>query len=206
MSKTSKLIARFAVCAALVAVAFILDMVMYSLLPLLPQMTLIISVLVVMSLCQLFDYKTAVFCTAVMGITSLIIAAFTAPLFVNPLISVFPRILIGLGCYPVFKAMSKVFEKTSNFFLRNILPRSIGAATGVLINTLTVLPMMWFFMEAGAFAAMLEITILFNALIELGLALIFVPLISYPVSKRITKLNAESLDETVFIEEDPKEG
>jgi len=212
MSKISKLIARFAVCAALIAVAVLIDMSI-SFLPIpLPVQPAIATVLVIITLSQLFDYKSAIFSTTVFGLMSLVFSYILAThpaaiIFQKPWISIIPRILIGLGCYPVFKAFSKLFSKSNNAFIKNILPRSIGAAAGVVINTSMVLLMIWltgFWIEIfkEIIVTIIAITLLVNFLLELFVALIFVPLISYPVSKRITELNAESLDETVFKEQE----
>ncbi|CAB1250483.1 ECF transporter S component [Clostridium sp. MT-14] len=74
----------------------------------------------------------------IFGIFS-VIQSITTPtpvsfVFMNPLVSVLPRILIGLGSYYVFRAI-----KMKNRFL----PVGIAAAAGSLINTAGVLGMIY---------------------------------------------------------------
>ena len=54
--------------------------------------------------------------------------------FYNPLISVFPRILIGLFAYLTVKGLTKLFPK-----MPLLLANAFGAAAGVLTNTVGVL-------------------------------------------------------------------
>ncbi|WP_368488598.1 ECF transporter S component [Clostridium sp. BJN0013] len=75
----------------------------------------------------------------IFGIFS-IIQSITAPtpvsfVFINPLVSVLPRILIGLVSYYLYKAIS-----SKN---RRIIPMGIAAAVGSLVNTVGVLGMIY---------------------------------------------------------------
>lgn len=54
--------------------------------------------------------------------------------FYNPLVSVFPRILIGLFAYLTVKGLTKLFPK-----MPLLLANAFGAAIGVLTNTVGVL-------------------------------------------------------------------
>jgi len=222
-TKVSRIIARFGVCAAMIIVAAGFDMLINIFAPFEPKPA-IFTILVAMVLCQIFrdntkwDYITAVFCTTVWGIISLIAAPFSPVtfIFVYPWISLFPRILVGLGCYPVFRALSRLFKKSKNAFLKNILPRSIGAATGVIINTTLVLTMLglteWGMGGTGAgeaFVAIIMGIISFNFLIEFAVALILTPLISYPVSKeylrRQIKVSDAPIEQEIFGEAEQSE-
>ena len=66
-----------------------------------------------------------------------IFQAITAPVilsfaFLNPLISVVPRILIGVGAYYIYKALSQVITKES-------ISLAIAALAGSMINTIGVM-------------------------------------------------------------------
>ncbi|WP_333859422.1 ECF transporter S component [Clostridium sp.] len=69
-----------------------------------------------------------------------IIQSITAPTpvsfaFINPLVSVLPRILIGLVSYYLYRAISSKNRK--------IIPMGIAAAVGSLVNTVGVLGMIY---------------------------------------------------------------
>lgn len=69
-----------------------------------------------------------------------IIQSITAPTpvsfaFINPLVSVLPRILIGLASYYLYKVISSKNRK--------MIPMGIAAAVGSLVNTLGVLGMIY---------------------------------------------------------------
>jgi uncharacterized membrane protein len=187
-----------------------------------PTPPAVVTILVVMALLQIFagekrwSYLTAIFCGTAWGIVSLIFATFTAPIFVYPWISVFPRVMVGVICYPIFAGLLKAFKNSKNGFLKNIIPRSIGAATGAIVNTTLVLTMWgltaWLTDDSGfqAFADIIALIISINFLIEFLFALILVPLISYPVSRASLKfrIGSESSggDQTVFDEKSKSSG
>ncbi len=78
---------------------------------------------------------------AFMGIASLLRALFMPasaldPLFINPLVSVLPRIFVGLVPGLLFKAMRKFSEKGN---AQKSLSIGLSAAAGTLTNTILVL-------------------------------------------------------------------
>ena len=85
--------------------------------------------------------KYGVILGGVMGVASLIRAA-TAPvtvldpLFVNPLVSVLPRILIGLVAALVYLLVMKIFKNKST---ATPVASGIAALCGTLTNTIFVL-------------------------------------------------------------------
>ncbi len=120
------------------------------------------------------------------GITCFV-RAFTNPLwilFTNPLISVLPRILVGLVAASLFKALKKTK-------LSNILCVSISAAAATLTNTVLVLSAMYIFggmIESYAkffemFRTIITTIISLNGTIELAAAILLVPLLYLPLSK-----------------------
>jgi uncharacterized membrane protein len=89
----------------------------------------------------------------IFGIFS-VIQSITTPtpvsfVFMNPLVSVLPRVLIGLGSYYVYKAI-----RTKN----KILPVGIAAAAGSLINTIGVLGAIYL-IYLGPYAKALNISL-----------------------------------------------
>lgn len=89
----------------------------------------------------------------IFGIFS-VIQSITTPtpvsfVFMNPLVSVLPRVLIGLGSYYVYKAI-----RTKN----KILPIGIAAAAGSLINTIGVLGAIYL-IYLGPYAKALNISL-----------------------------------------------
>lgn len=93
----------------------------------------------------------------IFGLSSLInsLSTIFAPIFINPLISVFPRIMIG-----VFSAL--IYSKTKN--------ASITAVIGTATNTILVLSMIYIF-AANTFANISKIAVSSLGKILLGIAL-----------------------------------
>lgn len=129
----------------------------------------------------LLGWKYGAFLGLVWGLTCMI-RAFTNPLwvmFTNPLISVLPRILVGLVAGIVFEALSKS-KKVDSWVCA-----LIAAVAGTLTNTVLVLSAMYIF--GGMFesyAAFFELfktifttLISLNGVIELVAAAIVTPLV-----------------------------
>ncbi|KRQ86551.1 Pantothenic acid transporter PanT [Caloramator mitchellensis] len=81
----------------------------------------------------------------IFGVSSLIsnLSGPLAPVFINPLVSIFPRIMIGI-------VSSIVYKKSKN--------ASVTAALGTITNTVLVLSMIYFF-AASAFSNIRKIAI-----------------------------------------------
>lgn len=62
------------------------------------------------------------------------------PLFMNPLISVLPRMFIGVASYYVFLLISKLFKKKT---LKNSVGSFVGGIAGSLTNTVLVFLMLY---------------------------------------------------------------
>ncbi len=79
------------------------------------------------------------------GIISLIIAitrplTLLDPLFMNPLVSVFPRMFIGVAAYYVYFLISKLFKKSS---FKDGVSSFVGGFAGSLTNTVLVFLMLY---------------------------------------------------------------
>ncbi|KRN02422.1 hypothetical protein FD13_GL001875 [Levilactobacillus senmaizukei DSM 21775 = NBRC 103853] len=118
-----------------------------------------------------------------------------APLvFTNPLISILPRLLMGLLAGIVYLWVRRHWH-------REALAMRLAAATGALVNTVLVMGLIYVFYQtpavATAFGAkgnqtlgyVLMISILTNGVPELILDVLVAPLIAGPLRKRWDRLN-----------------
>lgn len=160
---------------------------------------------------QVERISTAAFTGFVLGLSSLVCAFIfpnvMSPLFYNPLVSVLPRILIGIVSWTVFRytnvAIDKIVDRKSKKKTYSTLTESIplkrkgakrftfvsafSAMTGVITNTAFVLAMMWLFfrnkvvgemvINAEFFTALLSL----NFVIEIAVCAVLVPPIVYAV-------------------------
>ncbi|MGL4383096.1 MAG: ECF transporter S component [Bacilli bacterium] len=120
------------------------------------------------------------------GISSFLYAILnpTTPLaivFVNPLVSILPRVLFALVAYYLYQLFTKL--KINNYL-------SIVLATffSVIFHTLSVLSMMYLFASDlinQGFFAFIWLVVTTNGIIELILALIIVPIIASTLMKAL---------------------
>ena len=106
--------------------------------------------------------------------------------FYNPLISVLPRVLIGVVVYYVNKFFTFVCKNAKSSFVREILPLSISGAIGVLTNTILVISMLVIFDFSGLSAVFATI-MSFNFTIEFISGIILVPII-VKVLRRVSRI------------------
>lgn len=97
----------------------------------------------------------------IFGCFSMYQAAFmpTSPaqiVFLDPVVAVFPRILIALSSYYSYAGVEKVLIATGRREKLRLLPTTAAAAVGTLTNTAGVLSMIYLF-HAAEFAAKLEL-------------------------------------------------
>lgn len=143
--------------------------------------------------------KDGMFVGLVWGLTTMI-RAWTMPttpldtlIFTNPLVSVFPRILVGLVAGFVF---SFLYKKTKSTFL----PTIVAATLGTLTNTILVLGSMGLLYTAPVAAqygttanglfAVLAVAVLTNGIPEVIGAIIITPMITKAIFAA-TKLSPE---------------
>jgi Predicted membrane protein len=111
-----------------------------------------------------------------------------AQAFQNPLISVLPRILIGISAYFAAKGFGKLFPK-----LKPALSYAVGAAAGVITNTALVVGLILALHFGSAYTyggttlvvgwQWLIAIITSNFLIEFGFCIILVPPIVFALNK-----------------------
>lgn len=105
-------------------------------------------------------------------------------IFLNPMVSIFPRILVGLIISYAAIGLGKLVKN-------NDLKNALVAAVGTLSNTVLVLSSIFIFAQGGvlsfnqAFSIIVTVIISTNGLLELVLAVILVPIIVRAISKVI---------------------
>ena len=110
-----------------------------------------------------------------LGFSSFFLAIIIAnPIFLNPLISILPRVFIGLIAYLICAFFKWIFRNSNNFFLTGILPYSFAGAFAVLTNTVLVITMLTVFNEASL-AAVLATILSVNFVAELVSGIILTP-------------------------------
>ena len=107
------------------------------------------------------------------------------PIFLNPLISIFPRIFIGVVAYFVYFILERLLKNAKNNYLKEDLPVSIAGVFGILANTVLTLTMMWAF-NSAELASVLTVILSVNFLGEVIGAFILVPVYK-KVLKRVEK-------------------
>jgi len=143
----TKKITRLAIFAALILVGLLLDtLITFGT----PVKIAAVTLCVLIPLCIISSLPEAIYCGTVFGILSLL-RAFIMPniiegltlvtadnflrTFANPLVSVVPRIMIGVVVNLSSKALRKTFSKSNKEFVRNNLSTIISGVLGVITNT-----------------------------------------------------------------------
>lgn len=141
----------------------------------------------------LFGQKTGSIIGLIWGLLSML-RAFIQPtpfniIFLNPLISVLPRLLVGLLSAVVFKLMKDKFSKRLSY--------AITAGFGSLINTILVLGSIYLFaseiyanslgISETALLGALGVVVLTNGVIEALASVIILPLIARPLEKALKR-------------------
>ncbi len=182
----SRAIAKYALIVALVIAAYYIDALISTGLPI---RVAVATVAVTLTLCQLFDFKTAVFTTTVFGLLSFLFSYlhpnFTSPAFMNPVVSVIPRVLMGTLSFLAFSAIKKLTADSAGKFKREILPKIAGGAAGVLTNTALVLSMISLVNGSSLLGIAIQITVVIAFSVELVVSVTVVPAVSQTIGKRL---------------------
>ena len=118
-----------------------------------------------------------------LGLSSFFLAIIISNvIFLNPLISVLPRLLIGVVAYGVCALFKWLFRNSQNKVLTNVLPYSIAGAFCVISNTVLVISMMSVFLYAelaAVFATIMSI----NFVAELIAGVILTPIFANVINR-----------------------
>lgn len=184
LNKNSRTVAAVGISVALIAVLQALAEILQKVgMP----VSLALGLLPVLVAAQFYGPKVGAICGGFFGIISLIIAVVYSsaiPLYsvaINPLVSVLPRILVGVASGLVYKGIKNKIKNEK----RSVAAASVAATvSGVLTNT--VLFLGFFFLFAGGktygsvtvdFKWILASVVSINAAIELGSFSVIVPLV-----------------------------
>ncbi len=186
--KSAKGIAFLGVMTALVYVVLYLETFVFS--AILPISPCFLSLPLAISLSIFFNHKTMFIGGGILGCCSFILALIFPQfaVFLNPLISILPRLMIGVVAYFVMLFIKKLLKNAKSENLKTILPDCVAGIFGALTNTVLVVTMMFLFKFTGledAFATIIS----FNVLAELVCSAVFVPILARTIRKflKITK-------------------
>ncbi len=169
-------IAFVGVMFALIFVLFLLE---GALLSPVGMTACILSLPVSISLSIYDDWKKSFVGGTLLGVGScifcLIFSVFIK--YANPLISILPRIFIGITAYWTYFGFSKLFRKVKNIFVREVFPAAIAGVVGSLTNTVLYLlaVAIWDGKAADALTAILGVAVTIYFPIELVACAILVP-------------------------------
>ncbi len=196
--KKNKDVFQMTIIAMIVAILIIQTFVpVLGYIPLGPLDVTIVHITVILS-AVLFGSKTGLTVGAVWGLLSMI-RAYIQPtpfnvVFLNPLISVLPRLLVGWVSGLVFEALIK---RTSNRWIY-----SVTALIGTAMNTILVLGGIYF-LAGETYAAALGIpfsalmgalgaVIASNGIIEMVASMVILPIVAIPLRKFVLRRNTGS--------------
>lgn len=135
------------------------------------------------TLSLLSDFKGSLIGGTIFGCCSFFLAVCIAnPVFINPLVSILPRVFIGIVAFCVSKLVSKLCKNLNNENLKQIIPASVGGAFGILTNSVLTIFMMWVF-KASGLEAILTVIVSINFVAEIIGAMILVPIYKRTLNK-----------------------
>lgn len=192
MNISTKQIAYVALFVAIIAV-----------MTLVPQLGLfytpIVSINIILIPCliasQTLDLKSSVLVSSFMGVFSMINSflrptTVLAPFIQNPLISIFPRIFIGLVAYLVYHGLKKLFAKSDKKILNSTIPSMVGAVCGTLTNTVMFLGMLYLVYGGSTLSTgvALDLTYIMaivgvNTIAEVLMGAIVTPIVVFAIGK-----------------------
>lgn len=172
MSK-SRTVAFYGVTAALVFVLLFLETYVFQIIPLFNFATPAIFTLPFAFALSMFRGKKSMFFGGTcVGVCSLIIALILGnPVFINPVISVLPRVLCGLIATAFYMLIKKLCGEKK---FATVFASAFGGAAGVLMNTVLVLFTMFLF-QASTLEAIFATLISINFVCEFAGAIILAP-------------------------------
>lgn len=171
----AKSVAFIGVMAALVFVVLTLET--YVFIYFIKPSPAFFSIPIAISLSVFADWKKMFVGGTILGVCAFILSFIVgyAP-FYNPVVSVLPRIIMGIVAYGVLTGVRALCKNKKSVFVREVIPCSVAGACGVITNTVLVLLMMFAFAGGDAFLETALATILsLNFLLEFICALLLVP-------------------------------
>lgn len=177
--KVTRTIVLYAVSFALIFVARLLDKAITGFLPI---NAAIITLTVAFS-CALIepDFINSVVVGAIFGVVSLLATAVMGgtPDFLNPLVSVLPRVVVGVALFGSFYGVNRlILYFTNRPTLSMVSAIVVACVIGALVNTVTVLGMINLLQMNGEwFAKVISTIIAINGTLELTVPPVITPII-----------------------------
>ena len=186
MTSKSKNAVTLAMLAALVFVSMVLDRYLS---PYLPVSFAIITLTVTVSFGMIKDNPwITLSCGAAFGISSFLVAVImpsaTSEAFINPLISILPRLFIGAAALGSYRLVRFCLRRR-NVKTREYAAVSAAGFSGAVINTVATLSAMTLFGGQIFTGQVLKVLSLANALPEAGITTVLVPLVVLPVRRAL---------------------
>ncbi len=170
------LVAFVGVMFALIFVLFLLE---GTLLAGVGMTACILSLPVSIALSIYDDWKKSFIGGTLLGVSSCIFCLIYASAFVfyaNPLISILPRLFIGVTAYWTYFGISKLFRKVKNRYVREMLPAAISGVIGSITNTILYLLAISIWTSGDALSSILAVATTIYFPIELAACFILVPI------------------------------
>ena len=179
--KSTKNIALAGIIIALIALMAFVPMIGFINVP--PVAITLIHVPVIIGTITMKDYKYALIFGLSFGLFSFIVNSYTPsltqPLFFNPMVSIVPRLFVGIFTLTAYNIIYNAFK--------NITVAAIfGAVAGTLTNTILVITSMSVFGQstfADGFLSAVKYVVTINGSLEIIVAVILVPIIARALIK-----------------------
>ena len=190
MKNTTRIITQYAVYAALIFTARMMDHIVSGWLPI----NFAVITQVVAFTCALIipTWKNCLAVGIIFGVTSLI----TSLMFgggavvygmVNPLISVLPRAIVGLGLFGAYALTAFILAKfTQKEIVTTFTASCVASLVGAIVNTVVVLTMIHIFKTVQGMESVLAIFGI-NALLEWVLTPVLTPFVVIGVRRGLGK-------------------
>lgn len=141
----------------------------------------ILSLPVAIALSIYDDWKKSFVGGTILGFASCLFCLVFASMFIfyaNPLISVLPRMFIGVTSYWTYFGLSKLFKKAKSVVVRESIPAAIAGVVGSLTNTVLYLLAVniWAGNVMGSLTAIMNVAVSIYFPIELAACLVLVPI------------------------------
>lgn len=180
--KKTRIVALAGVMAALMFVILLLET--YVFIAFIKPSPAFLSIPIAIALSVYGDKKTMFLGGTIFGFCSFILSFIVGYItFYNPLISILPRILMGIIAYFACACTLRLTKKSENKFLKNVLPYSVGGLFGVLANTCLVLLSMSIFSGDPFVDTAIAVILGLNFSLELICAVILVPVLVAAIKK-----------------------
>ncbi len=192
-----------AITALFVAIIVVMTLTPLGMIPL-PMVSINLVLIPIIVCSQLKNIKIAFLVSTAFGLCSFA-NAYLKPNWLyfaiqNPLVSVVPRMFIGIVAFAVYHGLKKLMDKKDdnskslgfgNRYFGNLLPSTLSALAGVVTNTVLFLGSMWLLYSGkttpnGVVGFELIMSIVgLNTLVELIVTALVVPLVVSSLEKAL---------------------